>query len=337
MKTKLLAIVLLFSAKSFCQSPIVSFYGDSGPFIIGYAATPLNHTPSGANANWNFNLLINIGTSNHVYRALTPAENTNYPNTTSVMETTRIMNSTPVTSQLYTKASAGVISITGVKNPELELNYNTNNGILGTFPMNYGFTNTDTTAGTYIYGEYTGTFTGTITNSVDAYGTLNTNIGNLPPNASVIRMKTVQNVTLNYGVFTGVGTGVQTAYTYYYNNGTTSIPLLRSGNTQINVALLGVNENITDIELYNGANLSTSTTEMIAEKLQIAPNPVADVLHIIGNIQFIRSVTVTDVNGRTILTERDSDVIDVSGIQKGVYFAQITTDAGMSVQKFIKQ
>ena len=337
MKTKLLAIVLLFSVKSFCQSPIISFYGDNGPFIIGYAATPLNHTASGANANWNFNLLIDIGTSNHVYRALTPAENTNYPNTTSVMETTRTMNSTPVTSQLYTKASAGVISITGVKNPELELNYNTNNGILGTFPLNYGFTNTDTTAGTYIYGEYTGTFTGTITNSVDAYGTLNANIGNLPQNASVTRMKTVQNVTLNYGIFTGVGTGTQTAYTYYYNNGTTSIPLLRSGNTQINVALLGVNENITDIELYNGNNLSTSTTEKITEKIQIAPNPAADLLHIFGNGSLIKSVTITDLNGRVILSARDTDAIDVSGIQKGVYFARITTDAGASIQQFIKQ
>ena len=38
----------------------------------------------------------------------------------------------------------------------------------------------------------------------------------------------------------------------------------------------------------------------------------------------------------TILTKKESTTLDVSGLQKGVYFMTIVTDAGFSVKKFVK-
>lgn len=341
MKTKLLAAFILFSIAGYSQNPISTFYGGSGAYVLGIVATPLNETAAGPNLVWNFDQIGQSGEAVHIYRSPTAPELISYPGTTSVLETTSTINNIESVSQLYTANPAGNVSIKAIKNETLELNYITNNANLGTFPLNYGYTNTDSTAGTYVYDTYSGTFTGTITTSVDAYGTLTSSIGNIPANTPVTRLKTVQNVSLNYFPFSGVGTGTQTTYSYYWDTGDFDviIPVLNTSTTYINVPLLSVNETIIGIEAYAGNQLGINHNELQTNQIQIVPNPVNDFINIqVNNNQMVTAATVCDMAGRIVFNSNSGEnLLNVSFLQKGVYFVTVQTDSGNYTQKIIKK
>jgi hypothetical protein len=332
MKTTLLFLLLFFSSLSNAQTPINSYYGsDQTVYGILNSEIPLDQTNSGANVIWNFNQFTNVGETVDYISTPTASEITTYPKSTIIVGNVAIIS--------YYSKESDALSITALKNADLELNYKTNNATIGTFPMNFGYSNTDTTAGTYVYGMYLGTFTGTITTTFDAYGTLNMNdtgFGSFNDNAS--RLKTVQTISLNYGVLTNVGTVTQTTYNYYNttNNGSNSL-ILRNHTTTVNVPLLGINQTITQIEKFNTMLLGTEESEWLSNQIQIIPNPAEDILTIKSK-QKINYVSISDINGRVIINSNYSEsYLNISYLEKGIYFATIKTNEGLIVKKFIKR
>ncbi len=334
MKTKLLISFLLLSFASFAQTPINSFYiNNDAIFSVVTSANPIDQSASGANLVWNFNDLTSIGQSQYTNTTPTPDEVSTFPNTNAVIESTDGAGTT--TSQLFTKNINNVVSITGLLGAGLELNFITNNATLGSFPMNYGFSNTDNVAGTYNYDTFSGTFTGTVVTSVDAYGTLNANIGSFT-NANATRLKTVINISLNYGFFTNVGTITQTTYSYYSDNIFQNYPVFRTATTSALVPLASIDQTDTTMEIYSATLLKTDTFTKYST-IQIAPNPVVDFLNIqTDKDQKILSVSVSDLNGRIVLNSNLENAINVSSLQKGIYIATITTDKGTFSKKMIK-
>lgn len=338
MKTKLLLLFAFFSIQSYAQTPINSFYiPDTALFDVVASGTPLDQTASGANKIWNFNQLTSIGSSNYTNVVPTVAEITTFPTTSSVMESNiSITGGESTTSRLFNKNVANVTSITGLVSTDLELNFSTNNATLGAFPMNYGFAISDVVAGTYNYTTYSGTFTGTLVTSVDAFGTLNLNFGALST-YNATRLKTVLTISLNYGFFTNVGTITQTTYNYYSNDVGTYAPVFKTATTTAVVPLASINQTDTTMESYYASTLGTNTFEL-ANQIQISPNPVDEVLQfkLSGN-QTIHSIAISDCNGRIIANGSLENVSNVNRLQKGIYFATITTDKGISTKKFIKK
>lgn len=337
MRTKLLLLLLAFGFIAQAQIPIDHFFiGNTNVYSVMTAAAPLDQSASGANVTWNFSGLTVVGDSSYNDYTPTPAEVTQYPGTTGV-----IVHTEPVgvgaQSQLYYKNQGNTISITGISNDQFKLNYITNNALLGTFPLTYGYTNSDVTSGTYVYGTYSGTFTGTFNTSVDAYGTTNQTA------TQVTRLKTVQNISLNYGPFTNVGTATITTYSYYgltnvddIFNGTL-VNLFATSNTLINVPTLGINENLEQIERYDYSVLSTKNTVLAVHQIEIAPNPVGNNLNLATSDQIeIRAVRITDVSGKTILMS-DSKTTDVAQLQKGIYFVTVDSNKGQVIKKFVKK
>jgi len=341
MKTKLLLAFSLFSLIGFAQAPVASYYGTNNVVFAIVAPTGVNHTPSGANANWNFSNLAILGESADTQTLPTAGEISTFPGTTAVVTTQSYYDdNTSATFKLYSKAPSNALSLTGMDNDELMLNYNTNNALLGTFPLSFGYNNTDNVAGNYDNGAYAGTFSGTINTTVDAWGTLNvagTNINAF--NGAVTRLKTVQNLSLNYGAFPNVGTVTVTTYSYYGTNLIpVGIPRFRSTVTTVNVPLLSINQTVTQNEAFAAILLGTYQPQQNLDALAIAPNPVENTLNIESDAQKIQSVTLTDVTGKIILTDRSqSKSIEVGHLQKGIYFATIATDLGSTVKKFIKK
>ncbi len=336
MKTKILFLFIFLSSLNYAQTPIDSYFGSNqAMYDIVDTDIPLNQTNSGANLVWNFDSFARIGQSEDTFSTPTASEVLDYPKTTTILT----INSTNNSSKIYFSNIANTVSITSLKNADLELNYKTNNATIGTFPMNYGYSNTDTTAGTYVYGMYLGTFTGTITTTFDAYGTLNMNdtgFGSFNDNAS--RLKTVQTISLNYGVLTNVGTVTQTTYNYYNttNNGSNSL-ILRNHTTTVNVPLLGINQTITQIERFNTMLLGTEESEWLSNQIQIIPNPAEDILTIKSK-QKIDYVSISDINGRVIINSNYSEnFLNISYLEKGIYFTAIKTNEGMILKKFIKK
>jgi alpha-tubulin suppressor-like RCC1 family protein len=69
----------------------------------------------------------------------------------------------------------------------------------------------------------------------------------------------------------------------------------------------------------------------------VYPNPASDSINVVGEVD-IKSLTVTDVTGKTILTQAgNATQLDVQALPAGVYFLKITATSGGFLQKFIKQ
>lgn len=337
MKTKLLLILALISIKTIAQTPITTLQIENGSvYSILSSVSPLDETASGANASWNFNQLSVIGQNVIGNSTPTSTELTTYPNSTNVVNSLSTINSVATVSKLYTKTVGSTFSITGLNSTQLDLNFATNNVTIGTLPMNYNYSNTDTSAGTYTFGTYSGTFSGTVASSVDGYGTLSlADIGFTTTN--VTRLKTVQNISLNYQIIPNVGTVVQTTYAYYNQTPGMSAPIFRSSVTTINVPLLSINQTISQYEVFSALLLGTASNDY-KNFVSLYPNPVQDVLKIANESNAtINSVAITDNNGRVVLNATSfENGIDVSALQNGIYFVKITTDKGTSNQKMIK-
>ncbi|WP_298221621.1 T9SS type A sorting domain-containing protein [Flavobacterium sp.] len=335
MKTKLLFIASLITVMTYAQSPINTFYvNDAASFAVVTSNTPIDQTASGANQVWNFDQLVNTGTSTYAKANPTAAQLTSFPNTNNV-----VVSSVDAvqTSEMFVKDVANVISITGIRAAGLELNFITNNATLGAFPMTYGFSNTDTVAGTYVYTTYSGTFTGNIVTSVDAYGTLYRNVGGVP-NSNATRLKTVITINLNYGFFSNVGTITQTTYSYYQDPLISADGLLfRTSTTKALVPLASIDQTDTVMESYIATGLSTET--FLSSQLAITQNPVQNQLQLeLTDAITIQAIQIIDTNGRTVISKSsDEKSMDVSLLQKGVYFAKIETNKGTVIKKIIKE
>jgi len=338
MKKTLLFAFGLFTMFAQGQSPISSYLGEvSGEtsyFLIVTSDTPINQT-SGANQVWNFNQLTEVGETGDFFSAPTQYQSTEFPGTTRVLHTYGNPNEANIDAHILTNGS----NLTGFQTFGLTLNYLTNNANFGVFPMSFGYTHSDASAGTYEYGDYSGTFTGTMNTEVDAYGTLTTNIGLNTQNLAVTRLKTVQNISLNYGFLPNVGTIVLTTYNYYRNVIGAAPLVFRTSTVSVVVDLLGINQTTTQMENYVGGLLATQNLEAQKNAISIAPNPVSNMLNIaLSKNQQLTSVTLTDLSGKQVLSVRnDQKNIDVSRLQSGIYFAQIKTDFGTFVRKFVKE
>ena len=336
MKTKLLASLLLLTTVTFSQ--VNSFYGtNNSNFTTLTSVNPLSHGSGGTNQTWSFGSLLPLGTSVYTYVAPTAAETTTYPGTTTVIVTNTTEGTTTTTGKMFTKNTASNnFSITGLTGTDLNINFSTNNATLGIFPMVYGFTNTDSNvAGTYNYTTYSGTFSGTLVTTVDASGTLN--LTDYGFSANVTRLKTVLNISLNYGIIPNVGTVTQTSYSYYDPTNTLNNPAFRSVNTVAIVSLLSINQNNTTLEKFEGV-LANSSSELQTVWIQ---NPVENTVEINAPDTIdSANISITDLLGKTIYQMKNQNLQGVLEIPilltKGVYLVNISNENGSVTKKIIK-
>lgn len=336
MKIKLLLSLLLLTTVTFSQ--VNSFYGTNNSiFSVLTSVNPLNHGSSGTNQTWNFGSLLPLGTSVYTYVAPTASETTTYPGTTTVIVTNTTEGTTTTTGRMFTKNTANnTFSITGLTGTDLNINFSTNNATLGIFPMVYGYTNNDSNvAGTYNYTTYSGTFTGTLVTTVDANGTLN--LTDFGYSANVTRLKTVLNISLNYGIFPNVGTVTQTSYSYYDPTNTLNNPAFRSVNTVAVVPLMSINQNNTSLEKFNNV-LANPSSELQTVWIQ---NPVQNIIEINSSNSIDNAnISVTDMLGKNIYQAKNETIngtfeIPIS-LSKGIYLLKIGNKNGSVTKKIVK-
>lgn len=88
-------------------------------------------------------------------------------------------------------------------------------------------------------------------------------------------------------------------------------------------------------------NGTFGVNEVLSTNFGVSPNPAKDIVTLTntGN-NVVNSVSITDINGRTIKTidanSNSSLQINVSDLNAGIYFMDINTEAGKAVKKFIK-
>jgi len=335
---KRMLLLLFIAAPSFGQPPINMLNGgnsllewwDGYNFRNYHTITPtgLDEGPAGFDKVWNFTATEIPELATHYYnRNPTTDESAAYPGVEMVTNGMN-MASTDVTSSVYS-SQEGKYTLATIT-PGMTLVYD-DTPDLGAFPKAYGDLTVDTVTGSYVYGAYSGTFSGTAITEYDAYGTMTNNFPVY--DAEVVgRLKTVETLQVNYPGFGNVGTYVQTTYRYYREGD--YWPLFRSTRTQIAIALLGINQDTTVYEAANTAFLSTPT--FTAEPTVIfTPNPVTTQLDITSQLP-VRSVTFFDMTGKQVLQTVGLASVDTSGLPSGLYLVKVTTDEGSVTKKIVK-
>lgn len=338
MKTKLLLLASLFSIASFSQT-ISTFQSDPmTDFTIVNPTTGIDQSPTGMNAVWTFNNLTPAGTNIDTYAAPTAMQLSTYPGTTEVLSITT-QGGTPTVSDFFLKVDGSGTSITGVSQGDIVLNYSTTNAFIGLFPMSFGTNNSGAVAGTFTYQGTSGTFTGTLTATVEAYGTLIIPDATFPDySAPVTRLRIDQSLSFSIPpIFNNIGTLVQTTY-YYYDNTADNLAF-RYTNAALLSGFLGINQNTETFERNTAVTLSRNSS-IAAASFQLYPNPAKDFITIQTNdSQEIKSVFIVDMQGRTVfMSTQNLATISVSNLQQGMYFMTLETEAGLfTTKKFIKQ
>jgi hypothetical protein len=338
MKIKLFLSLFITSAIGFAQHQINSFYSTSGftPTAVTSAAAPVQGA-GGTNQTWTFSGFLTLGTSTITNVAPTATETSTYPGTNNVILTT----SGTGEGRMFTKNAGATVSITGLSSSGMIINCNggtggSGNATLGAFPMVYPFTNTDNSvSGTYNYGTNSGTFSGSLATTVDAWGVLN--LPDYGYTGNVTRLKTVLSVTLYVSIFP-VGTASQTTYTYYDPLDTSNNFKFRSLNTIIQAAAAGIDENNTSYEVGVTPILANSNIALQSVWIQ---NPVQDAIKInVPNTIENVDIRISDMLGKTIYQVQNQSINGVFEIPvsltKGMYVITIGNEYGSITRKIIK-
>lgn len=337
MKIKLLVFASLFSVACFSQT-IASYNTAPGTdFTIVTPGVPADQSPTGANAVWDFQLLMQVGTNIDTYAAPDATQILTYPNTTDV-QTITTQGPTPVASNFFLREDGSGNYITGAEQGDIVLNYNSTNAFVGLFPMNFGDSNAGTAAGTFTYNGTSGTFVGTFNTTVDAYGTLMLADGfGGDYTAQVTRLRIDQTLSFSIPpIFNNIGTLTQTTY-YYYDDTASNIAFRYTDATLVS-GFLGINQTTETFERNTALTLSRNTVD--AASFQLYPNPAKDFITIASKEnQIIKSVSITDMQGRTVLnTTSNTSTISVANLQQGMYFVTLETTTGaITTKKFLKQ
>ena len=130
------------------------------------------------------------------------------------------------------------------------------------------------------------------------------------------------------------GESSSTAFTITDYNGQSVVLVFRLHESPTNAALL-----FDDIVISTGIMGSESFT---ANTFTVYPNPAKDSITIKGNEgTSFNSVSICDLNGRTILTKQFSGAsdaqIDIAGLSAGMYIMTASSDKGTVTKKIIKQ
>ncbi|MEL6812521.1 MAG: T9SS type A sorting domain-containing protein [Bacteroidota bacterium] len=78
--------------------------------------------------------------------------------------------------------------------------------------------------------------------------------------------------------------------------------------------------------------------EVVKLSIQIAPNPVSDILQVKSENHSVQSVNVYDIAGtRLIQQNEDLDQIEVNQLASGIYFLEVISERGKAIERFVKK
>ncbi len=93
---------------------------------------------------------------------------------------------------------------------------------------------------------------------------------------------------------------------------------------------------VDDFSVTTTGNASVDTA--LAGSFSVYPNPTKDVLNIANSIGAeINTVTVSDINGRTVKQFGSVSQINIADLNAGVYFVNISSNEGSLTKKVVKQ
>ena len=90
------------------------------------------------------------------------------------------------------------------------------------------------------------------------------------------------------------------------------------------------------LDSFNFETLSTEAFEMELNSFKMYPVPADDSLWITGNFN-IEKISIYDLNGKLLLEDKNTEVIDVRSLSSGFYAVHINTAGGIITRKMVKR
>ncbi len=284
---------------------------------------------------WNFTSLATNTINVVINTYTTPASITG-----GVSFTNANIAATTGTNSNFYKSGISTFELAGSKINTLTLNFS-NTAILSSWPMPFGYSNTDLAAGTVTAFGFPGNFTGTIITNVTGTGTLQLPSGITFTNALQVKadLTTIATVTIP---FVGTLTSTVLATTYQYFDISQKFPVLThniqtvktntSSNTAITVDInnnlfAGINEytnSVSNLNLYpnpSNGNLFVSLNNENSENVSV------EISNCIG--QVVKKVSLENTKG--VMTNS----IDLNGLNNGIYFVKTIVGNKSSTKKLI--
>ena len=89
---------------------------------------------------------------------------------------------------------------------------------------------------------------------------------------------------------------------------------------------------------YSTVEINTAVQTVSSDKMMVFPNPAKDYIQISG-IENAKTVLITDLNGRLMLTKKlvTNDNIYVGNLTKGMYIVKVISDNKTTEQKIVKE
>lgn len=281
----------------------------------GYDSTSVIPKTTGAGQTWNFTSLTQ-GTF---------TETTTYTTVASAPNATAFPSSTMASSRggtewEYWKANVGNLEYTGQSNPSNnDLVVFTNLGTWINWPFSFGNTTNDAFAASQVTGTNTSTWNGSIVNIASGTGTVTLPGGKVHNNC----LQIIKTITL--AIVSGTNTQTIRMNRYEYWSSLTKFPILGVEYQTVLSGTTAVNSNcsvwINTLALTVGVN----EIDAVNSSFDVYPNPANDFVNIhLPNNAIAEFTEVIDVNGKVVLSSTNLNSINLSGINKGVYFIRIT-------------
>ena len=232
----------------------------------------------------------------------------------------------------YYKSTATGYELVGAENTSISYNY-TNTAYAWDWPTSYGYSNTDTYAGTCASGATPGTSSGTVTTNASGTGTLT--LPNGVALSNVLQVTIVNNFSLS---FAG-GAFVLNIYAVDYNyfHASQKFPVLTVSYSSANGSPLNGKIRVNDMVL-TGINAWNSDASF-----SIFPNPAKNSFSVkLANAnREACNLEVMNTMGALIRTvdlgnaSEISENVSVSGLAPGVYMVKTSLGNKVSVRKLI--
>lgn len=292
----------------------------------GYDSVGVIPKNTGANQTWNFNAFTaNVNTSSSTFT--TPA---------SVPASAPFTGVTLVEDQgggnyNFWKATTTNYELLGSASSTLTFNYNGSSAIAAIWPINMGYTNTDTYSGT-VSGIASGNLTGTI-NTVGA-GTGTLTIPGGTNFTGILQVKTTNTVIVVVTIPPTTLTVKGIDYTYYH--GTQKFPLMT-------VSYQDQGTGYTGVTWLNQALITGLNDKNFDATFQVFPNPAKDAFNVTlsnsnnenGTIVIynaVGQVVKTIELGNASLLEKN---INISDLSSGIYIVKTTLGNKASARRLL--
>ncbi len=126
------------------------------------------------------------------------------------------------------------------------------------------------------------------------------------------------------------------ADSYLWSTGETTESITVSPTENTTYSVVGTNENGCSNEAEFAVTMEQGTHEATTSRLKAWPNPTTGILHLDGDD--INTVEVSDILGQRVLHSENTETIDLSRLENGVYFLIVKDKEGFeTVVKVIKR